>query len=102
MTNHTTLHINCDAEAEKHKWMLSARIENMAFEEWVRNKLNACTINTNPPWLHGLSERARVCLLGAGFNNRSDVAEAVREGLDISALPNAGRRVKEEVLAWLN
>lgn len=101
MTDHTTLHINCDADEEKYKWMLTARIEGVAFEDWVRAKLNSSIIDANPPWLHGLSERSRVCLLGAGFKSRRGVAKAVKEGFDISALPNAGRRVTEEVLAWL-
>lgn len=100
MANHTTLHINCTAE-QKQQWVLTARIEGIAFEDWVRSKLNACIIDANPPWLNGLSERARVCLLGAGFKSRRGVTKAVSEGLDISALPNAGRRVTDEVLAWL-
>ena len=100
MADHTTLHVNCSAD-EKSVWMLTARIEGMAFEDWVRAKLNSHVIDANPSWLNGLTERARICLLGAGFKSRRGVTKAVKEGFDISALPNAGRRVKEEVLGWL-
>lgn len=101
MANHTTLHINCDAEEEKRRWVLTARIEGIAFDEWVRKKLNACIIDDNPPWLHGLSERARICLLGAGFTSRADVRGAADAFFNFSELPNAGSRVQEEILRWL-
>lgn len=102
MANHTTLHINCDADEEKRRWMLTARIEGMAFDEWVRKKLNACIIDDNPPWLDGLSERTRICLLGAGFGNLAEVRIADSLATDFSLLPNAGTRVRDEVLKWLS
>lgn len=100
MTDHTTLHIDCHA-SEKAAWVLSARASKMAFSDWVRQQLNAAVIDTNPAWLEGLSERARICLLAAGFNSRESLLQAITEGLDISTLGNAGGRVKSEVEQWL-
>lgn len=100
MADHTTLHINCQTE-QKQAWMLTARIQGMSFEQWVISTLNSATINAAPAALYGLSERARVCLLGAGIDSPQALQQAISSGLDIAALPNAGRRVNEEVIAWL-
>lgn len=100
MADHTTLHINC-AAADKAAWMLTARATGMAFEDWVMQQLNAAAIDTNPAWLDGLSERARLCLLSAGFGSRESVMQAIIDGLDISTLSNAGNRVKTEVEQWI-
>lgn len=101
MTNHTTLHIDCLPE-QKQRWMLSSRIADQSFEQWVKNTLDAAITDSAPAWLDGLSERARVCILGGGFDGRQELLSAIADGFDIAALPNAGRRVKNEVLAWLN
>lgn len=100
MTSHTTLHINCQG-ADKSAWVLSARVSGMAFEDWVTQQLNAAAINPNPEWLSGLSERARLCLLSAGFSSRESVQQAIADGFDIAALNNAGNRVKTEVDQWI-
>lgn len=97
---HTTLHINCLAE-QKQAWLLSARIAGMSFEQWVASTLNAATIDAAPPTLNGLSERARVCLLGEGIKTALQAKIAIASGLDIAKISNAGNSVKNEVLAWL-
>lgn len=100
MAAHTTLHINCLPE-QKQKWMLSARANGRAFEDWVIQQLNAAVIDTNPAWLDVLSERARLCLLSAGFGSRESVLQAIADGLDIATISNAGTRVKTEVETWI-
>lgn len=100
MADHTTLHINCLPE-DKKAWMLTARVAGMSLEEWVNRMLNLSTVDTEPEWLDGLSERARICLLGAGFYSRESVQHAINNGLDIATLSNAGRSVKTEVEQWL-
>lgn len=100
MAAHTTLHINC-AAVDKATWMLTARASGMAFEDWVVQQLNAAAIDTNPAWLDGLSERARLCLLSAGFGSRESVLQAIADGLDIATIGNAGTRVKTEVETWI-
>lgn len=100
MAAHTTLHINC-AAVDKAAWLLTARASGMAFEDWVVQQLNAAAIDTNPAWLDGLSERARLCLIASGFNSRESLFQAIAEGLDIATISNAGTRIKTEVEAWI-
>lgn len=100
MANHTTLHINCQPE-QKQSWMLSARIANMSFEDWVRATLDAASPDTAPAWLDGLSEWARVSLLSAGFDSRDSLQQAIDAGFELTSINNTGNRVKNEVLAWL-
>lgn len=100
MADHTTLHINCQPE-QKQKWMLSARASGMAFEDWVIQQLNAAAIDTNPAWMDGLSERARLCLLAARFNCRDSVAQAIAEGFDIGGIQNAALSIKNEIEKWV-
>lgn len=100
MTTHTTLHINCQPD-QKKVWIDSAHVAGMSFEDWVCNNLDAATVDTNPSWTDGLSERARLCLLAAGFNSRDNVLAAIEQGFDIAGISNAGNRVKNEVLTWL-
>lgn len=100
MSNHTTLHINCQAN-EKNAWMLTARAHGISFEQWVLRTLNSATVDTNPEWLHGLSERARLCILSTGFNSRNELLAAIGEGFDISTISNLGGSAKTEVEQWI-
>lgn len=99
MSNHTTLHINCE-ECDKAAWVLTARIVGMSFENWVTQQLNAAKIDCNPVWASGLSERATTALLTAGFNSREQVQNSVAESYDFAALSNAGNRIAEEITTW--
>lgn len=100
MADHTTLHINCDP-AQKYRWLLTARANNMSFEQWVTATLNAAAVDT--AWATGLSERTTACLISAGFGSRASVAEAL-ENPDYpwQAISNFGPRCKREIEDWIN
>lgn len=100
MTEHTTLHVTC-LPAEKMDWINSARVAGLPFAKWVRDTLNSATVDTAPPWMDGLSERARIALLGAGFDSRASIRQARADGFDFVALPNFGRRCEQELIEWL-
>lgn len=100
MADKSTLHITC-RPAEKLAWMNSARVAGVPFAKWVRDTLDAATVDTAPNWLDGLSERARIGLLAAGFDSRASIEQARAEGFDFIALPNFGRRCEKELIEWL-
>lgn len=100
MADPTTVTLHCKPD-DKLRWLNSARVAGQPFAEWARDALEAASVDTRPPWAQGLSERATICLLGAGFDSRESVARALAEGFDIVPLPNAGRRVDAEVREWL-
>lgn len=100
MTEHATLHVTC-RPAEKMDWINSARVSGVPLAKWVRDTLNAATVDTAPHWLDGLSERTRIGLLAAGFDSRASIEQARDEGFDFIALPNFGRRCEQEVIRWL-
>lgn len=94
------LHIDCPP-AEKRAWINSARVAGQPLAKWVRDTLNAATVETNPPWMNGLSERARIGLLSAGFDSRASIDQARAEGFNFVSLPNFGRRCEKELIEWL-
>lgn len=100
MADKSALHITCRPD-EKLEWLNSARIAGVPFAKWVRDTLNAATADASPPWLDGLSARARIALLGAGFESRESIEQARAEGFDFVALPNFGRRCEKELIEWL-
>lgn len=100
MADKSTLHITC-RPAEKQGWLNSARVAGVPFAKWVRDSLNAAVVDTDPPWLEGLSVRARIGLLAAGFDSRESIERARTEGFDFVALPNFGRRCEQELIEWL-
>lgn len=99
-TKTNTIICACKPE-QKQAWLLSARVSGMSFEEWVCKNLDAAIVETNPQWMAGLSERARVCLLEAGINHPALVADAFLKGVDFSLLNNAGRKIHEEICTWV-
>lgn len=103
MANSTELYIGGLLAEKKSAWMRSARVSGKPFAEWVIEALDNACIDTEPEWADGLSERATIALLGAGFDSRDALAAAIDEGRDeeLIALPNFGRRCLAEVKTWL-
>ena len=95
------LHIVGIDRSDKGRWVAASRAAGGNLESWVVATLNAASVNTNPEWLSGLSERAKYCLLSVKFYSRESVQRAINDGFDIASISNAGRKVKEEVLQWL-
>lgn len=103
MADKTTLYIDCCDPAEKSAWLASARVSGMPFEQWVRQSLDSATVDTNPAWLRGLSERARIALLGAGYRDVTEIRAAMADpDTDLTKLPNFGRRCLAELEAWID
>lgn len=102
MADPTTVTLHCRPD-DKLRWLNSARVAGQPFAEWARDALEAASVDTSPPWAQGLSERATICLLGAGFDSRESVVQAVAEGRDdeLIAISNFGRKCLAEVKQWL-
>lgn len=100
-TETSELHITKIPREDKCRWAAAARVSNKNLSAWVIDALNHAVPETNPAWAFGLGERARLCLLSAGFDSRESVAKAIADGFDIAAISNAGTRVKNEVEAWI-
>lgn len=100
MADKHILHIACKP-AEKIEWLNTARVAGVPFAKWVRDNLNAAVVDTDPPWMEGLSERTRIGLLAAGFDSRASIEQARSGGFDFVALPNFGRRCEQEMIEWL-
>ena len=100
MADPTTVTLHCDPK-DKQRWLNSARVSGLPFEQWAQDALNAHSIDTAPEWAQGLSERATIVLLAAGIHSLEQLREALAQGFDIAPLPNAGRRVEAEVIQWL-
>jgi len=100
-TETSELHITEIPREDKCRWAAAACASNQKLAEWAVNALNNAVPETNPEWAFGLSERARLCLLSAGFDSRESVAKAVADGFDIAAISNAGTKIKDEVESWI-
>lgn len=100
-TTHDTVKFHC-TPADKLRWVNSAKVLGIDFAGWAAIALNNAAINTTPAWAEGLSERATIALLSAGCYSRESVAEVVEMGYPFRGLPNAGRKVEQEILDWLD
>lgn len=101
MTDKTEIHASGIDPAHKQRWLDSARIAGMPFDDWVTQALDAQAVETQPEWTKGLSDRARIAVLFARFGSREAVAAALDNDYSFVALPNAGRIVDSEVREWL-
>ncbi len=99
MTARDTLHIPCN-ESDKSDWIRSAQVADMALADWVIENLNAAKTDTRPTWANGLSDRATIGLLSAGFTSRESVQNAVADGYKFYLLSNVGRGVEAEIVKW--
>lgn len=101
MADLTTVSLHCSPD-DKKRWLNSARVAGQPFAEWAAGALDAASVDTAPAWAEGLSERAVICLLSEGINSRQHLIQLLASGLlNISSLPNAGRKIEAEVMEWL-
>lgn len=106
-----SIEISLSEEQEK-KWSDAAKENSLTLENWIyeacNKHLNATKLvvhearQRTPEWTYGLSTRALMCLLSAGFKSKENVLLELAKKKDRTFLkiPNLGEGTLKEIKNW--